>query len=1187
MFFKRLEINGFKSFATKTEVLFKPGVTVIVGPNGCGKSNIFDSVRWVLGEQKPKSLRGNKMGDVIFSGTDTLKPAAMAQVTLTVSNEDRRLPIDFNEVTVARRLLRTGESEYYINRHPCRLRDIVELFMDTGVGTNAYSIMEQGRIDQIINARPVDRREIFEEAAGVSKYRARRAETQRRLDRTEEDLIRLADIIAEVKRQANSLKRQASRAERYKKFSAELAEIEMQLLAHRWRSHKANSAKLEEELQAVENRFAEVSSRLTQMEADHDSKLNITENINRELHELGIQIANHTANIHDTERRLGLLHQRREINSNRSEELAREAEAHRGRRDALIGEIRRLEHERLQREEAFKERERVHTERRAQMEQIREGINESERHLGDLRRKHSDLRTEQLNLDNEIRLAAMMGEKTEDELRAVAAQRDEQTAKLDEIRAAQTEREAAHTTASQELAALSERIEGIQDRLGNLTDEETEVREALQACTADLGDTKSRHEALLTLQANFEGYREGVRSVMQAADQGTIHGVIGTVATLLSPQAGHESALEAALNGGEQIIVTRAASERDAVIQWLHKRQSGRATILALDSVREMAPRDSSVTEREDVIAWADEVVDCEDHVRPALHHLLGDTLIVTNLDAAKRLSGEGVARRCVTPDGEVATGGAQITGGQLKVSGLLTREREIAELAKRVERLQQERTDLAERQETLTKARHEVDSDLREATGTKQRHEITLAELAKDLEMAKRETKASEEISQRLTWRSSELEKQIEKHLDQRANAAERLDEIRAEISSLEEDLKSAQSQNESTGAEARRLSEEVQALAIEVARAREQMETLRLRLSNLQAEHDELNKRITTSEEECERLEHENNNAAEEIERLDKGLAEQAEARRKLEDLANAQRDEGNATGLELKRLSQEVHIVTRERNELQNRLQDLKVQRSQHTMHLDHCDEEAQEKFHTPMAEILAANPEPLEDPTPLREQANHLRERLTAMGPVNVIAIEEYNELRERLEFLTTQEVDLLAAKKNLENTIDELDKTSEKIFIESFTKIRNSFQSTFRRLFGGGRADLIPLEPDDLLNTGIEIIAQPPGKKLQSISLLSGGEKALTAIALLFGIFEQKPSPFCVLDEIDAPLDDKNIGRFKDLLTEFCQTTQFIIITHNKLTMQLADVLFGITMEQAGVSRLVGVDISKAEQYAAA
>ncbi|NUP89342.1 MAG: AAA family ATPase, partial [Candidatus Sumerlaeia bacterium] len=493
---------------------------------------------------------------------------------------------------------------------------------------------------------------------------------------------------------------------------------------------------------------------------------------------------------------------------------------------------------------------------------------------------------------------------------------------------------------------------------------------------------------------------------------------------------------------------------------------------------------------------------------------------------------------------------------------------------------------ELRSRQGALAVSRREIEAERHDLATLRQQMEIHRAELGKDLEMARRDAASAQQALERIDWRQRELKGQIEQQLDLRASAAERLDEARAEVASLEEELRAAEGESETSGAEARRLAEEVQALAIEVARAREQLTSLRYQHDSAQAELRESEHRLGTAEQEISRLDAENEQAALEAGELERRLTILFDERRALEAKAAEQRDESDRAGIELKRLSQEIHVVARERNERQNRLQDLQIRASQHQMQLELCDQEAQEKLRLPMAEILQAHPEPLADPAPLRGEASEIRQRMEAMGPVNVIAIEEYQQLRERHEFLTAQEYDLLAAKKNLEQTIAELDKTTTELFTQSFAQIRENFQQMFRRLFGGGRADLVALEPGNLIESGIEIIAQPPGKKLQAISLLSGGEKALTALALMFGIFLQKPAPFCVLDEIDAPLDDKNVGRFKDLLEEFSQTTQFIIITHNKLTMQLADTLFGITMEEPGVSRLVGVDFQTAQQYAA-
>ncbi|MBN1475313.1 chromosome segregation protein SMC [Candidatus Sumerlaeota bacterium] len=1185
MFFKRIEMTGFKSFVHRTDVLFKPGVTVIVGPNGCGKSNIFDAVRWVLGEQSAKSLRGESMSDVIFNGTDTHRATAFAQVSLTVSNEDRRLPIDFNEVVISRRLTRTGESEYAINRHRCRLRDVVELFMDTGVGTNAYSIMEQGRIDQIINARPADRREIFEEAAGVSKYRVRRAETQRRLARTEADLIRLVDVIAEVKRQANSLRRQRNRAERYKRFESELRGLEMHLLAHRWRRHQDEGKGLVDEIAVVENRLAEVTAKLARLEAEQEQGIQRTEELNRVILEGSTQINAKSTTIHDTEKEISLLHQRREINTARLGELEVQITGSRETLAELSATLERLTGELAEREAAFAEREHVHALRREESQRARAGLDAQERELGDLRRRISESRTQQLNLENEIRLAAVMGEKLTDEIGVINAQREEQARLAEEANRALAEREGAHGEEAKRLEGMTERLETIDARLGDLRDEEQEVTEALRVCQSDLTETQSHLRALRALQRSHEGYREGVRLVMQAAESDELEGIVGTVASLIHPHPEHERALEAALNGDEQIILTRTAEDRQRAAAWLRGQSRGRATLLALDSAREPHRPMGDALSLGGVIAWADTAVTCDDLVRPAVRELLSETLIVADMETALRLSANGTARRCVTPEGEIAIGGTRVTAGPLQATGLLTRERDIAVAGEREARLVDELTGLRRREASLTESRREIEAERHDLASARQRQEILCAELAKDLEMARRESAAVQATLERLRLRAEDIDRQIDEQLDLRESAAERLDDIRAEIASQEERISTMEGMSVNSGAEARRLEEEAHALEIEVARAREQLEMLRLRHSSCESEHTEISRRIGTADSECTRLTSENEEAHSRLGTLEERLTALFEERRALEESLSTQRQESDQASIELKRLGQEVHVTARERNELQNRLHDLDVKRSQHEMHLEHCDEEAKEKFGRPMAQVLSENPDPIEDLEAHRSQAAELRQRIEALGPVNVMAIEEYEQLRQRHEFLSAQESDLLDSKRNLERAIQELDQTTTQIFGEAFTRIRENFQSVFRRLFGGGRADLLLTEPNDPVTSGVEIVAQPPSKKLSVISLLSGGEKALTAIALLFAIFQHKPAPFCVLDEMDAPLDDKNIGRFKDMLNDFSQSTQFIIITHNKHTMRMADTLLGITMEEKGVSRLVGVDLHTATQLA--
>jgi chromosome segregation protein len=1191
MFFKRLEMVGFKSFAPKTAIEFLPGITVFVGPNGCGKSNIFDAVRWALGEQRARSLRGHKMGDVIFSGSASYKAQSMASVTLVINNEDRRLPIDFSEIQVMRRLFKVGEeqyeSDYLLNRTSCRLREITDLFMDTGVGTDSYSIMEQGQVDFIINARPAERRFLFDEAVGISKYRTRRDEALRKLERTEADLLRLNDILSELKTRLRSLKIQANRAERYKQLVAEMRQLERNLLLIGYKELLAQKQAVDEQFNALSDALQAVAAQMARLE---QALLDKQVELDRLEHDL------QAAHV----RRLELNTELERAQSHRAvlRERIETTEAQMRRDEAQIAELRRA------REQIVERRDRVadqigevtgelarldgeYQSRREQFDDLLRSQTDARERLAQLREKTRLAVEEKTHRENERRIASLMKEQAEENLTQARAQLEQATARRTGFAEQLQRLEDDRATQQEALRALEADIA----RHEVLQRERTEqLRFLEQEKTATVGtrhEAESRRQALRSLQENYEGYFRGVREVMEAAGRAELRGIVGIVANLLESRPEDELAIETALAGQLQDIVTEDESAAMASIELLRRGQLGRATFLPLTRlVPPPTPETlAQLVGRPGVVGIGSELVRCEPRLRPVAQLLLGRTVIVENSETARGLRDEGIRARCVTRDGTIFAADGAVTGGHVRSSGLLGREREIRELTEQVQRLVQDLASLEIRigEQAATMEAGAAEREILAGQANAARNALAqiegdLRRAAEDNALALHAVEQADREVERLVQKIEDYETTLEEH--RRA-----LDESLAHAAQLESQLAETEQARESHDQQITLLQDALAQMMAQVSAARERLESAQRRLAELNEEIARCDDQIRRHAEQLDSLSRALDQACAEIERAKQQTEELAAALAEHDQVLAARTNDRDAASVEIQRLQHEVHALHRQRNEQQSELHEIDRRRAQCEVQIRNLDEQAQEKFRAPV-EQLAREAGPIEAP---REQLvgeiAALRGRIESMGEVNVIAIEEHRQLSERFEFLERQRLDLEEAKTALRKTIQTIDVTSTEMFTKGMAQIRERFHETFRRLFGGGRADLILTEPDDLLNSGIEIVAQPPGKQPQSITLLSGGEKAMTAIALLFGIFLFRPSPFCVLDEIDAPLDDANIERFKNMVAEFSKDVQFIIITHNKQTMALADTLYGVTMEEAGVSRIVSVRFDQVEQTA--
>ena len=1192
MILKRIELAGFKSFATKTTIELLPGVTVIVGPNGCGKSNILDGIRWVLGNQSPRSMRGKTMQDVIFSGSASLKPLGAAQVTLTLDNSGRALAMDFDEVQVTRRLFRSGESEYLLNMVPCRLRDVQNLFLGTGMGTSSYSILEQGKVEQIINSKATDRRFIFEEAAGISKYKMRKLEALRKLDRTAQDLKRLGDLIDEVQRNVNSLKRQAGKAERYRKISGELRQAEMTLLTLR-------SAGLQGQLKQLKDEIAKLEDRVKALNVDYAREAAAQETQQSQLDENGSTIEKRRGELSETSDEITelehgeqRLNDRIKVNDTRRGQIARETadrEQRRGelaaRKQEFAGRHARALADHDEAEEKFEARSRSHVE-------LETKVTEKKQRLAELEESLTEQRGALARCENDVRIAEALQARHKETQAEVS--RDIEGLK-DTVQGA-GER---HKALEEELAALStkvglgtEKVTALQADHAEALGAEVGLRDELESTLRELHQSEARVAALKELKSSFEGFYPGVREVLKAAARGKINGILGPLVSLLKTRQAHEKALEVALGPHLQDVISSTADGARASMDYLVDGQLGRAVFWPLDqhissSMPSVDPEElSKILQREGVLGHAPALVEHDDELGRVVNALLSRTIVVDSFRLGEELAGEFSTFSFVALDGRMIQSSGALAGGTSQSSGLLGREREIGELTSALSELRRKEEETQKRIAGEQSRCEELSCAIEAAREQARRLEVEKSNLQKDWEIVGRSHEDSLHALAQREESASELASEIQSKSEQIASGTEDsirhrrlLDEIEEEIRKQREDARIHSDDFMEHGSQLAGVRAEIENAGERIGHMAESLSALEREEALLDADHK-------TLQDESRRLGDENDRSKDEINSIRESLETFFKQRTEMDRLLSEDQSEREQMLLGLEEAEKKMERIQRDERVVENELHEREIRYAELRTSMNNLNEQAREKFDRSIDEIAAELGEVEADAGALGIEVAQLREKLDSMGPVNLAALDDYEQQRDRLDFLTSQMTDLVESKRQIEASIASIDETTKKLFHETFEAVRVNFIEMFRRLFNGGKADLIidHEAPDPLLDGGIEIYAQPPGKKLQTISLMSGGEKALTAISLLFALFMHKPAPFAILDEIDAPLDDANIERFKTVVSEFALKTQFMIISHNKQTMELADVIYGVTMEESGTSRIVSVHFDHAQQY---
>lgn len=1179
---KKLELYGFKSFAQRTEIVFDEGITGIVGPNGSGKSNIGDAVRWVLGEQSAKTLRGASMSDVIFNGTQKRKPLSYCEVSLVFDNDDHALAMEAAEVMVTRRVYRNGESEYYLNRTACRLKDVVDLFRDTGIGKEGYSIIGQGRIDEILSRKSEDRRQVFEEAAGIVKFKARKEEADKKLQRTLENLERVDDILDELTKRLKPLEEQSRNARVYLELSTELKDLDLNLFLIRSDRARARLSELESELLTVQTILADTESNLTDKTTRRDETQNRIDQLEEAITKARTELMECAEHVHESQKKLSALQSRRETRSENRQRIVREQEEAQER----LAEIEK-DHVRIQ-ADVEKQHSLI-----ADAEQILRATQEAAE-KAQAKEKEADAALEAQKaavIDQMNRLSDVRNDKTR--LNTMQAQMETRLTEIEESGGALQEQKAALrealTAVEKQLETENQHQQQCQEKLAQARQASDEadtayanLRADVEKQSADMQAAASRHNVLTEMTRDMEGYNMAVRRAMTYAKQRGLTGVKGVLAQLMTVPQAYETAIDMALGAAQQNIVTDTEETAKELINYLRQNRLGRATFLPMSAIRgkTLYGNERNALKLPGCLGVASELVQCAPEYRGIVENLLGRTVIADNLDHGIPIMRAGNhAFRLVTLEGDVMHSGGSMTGGsaQSKVSNLLSRERELKELTAKLQtgraELDKCRQELTQRQQTAQEKRQKVS----DAVNALHQQEIAVAR-----EQARRESVFAD-LNTHLQRMQETEQARVQLH--------QSLEDIRQQLETIEHQRTGAQGDQSAMEQKTIEMQNALVKARAEASAENDRLMVRTLQLSDLRhglsdLERDEAHAQqdqaqILREQERREQLLHE----MDELDAIDENdmKREEAEsARRQKEQL----RQESAAQAIEQRR--------SQAQSDLRDILSDMEnlheaYNRDSEKLHktelakarIEGDQKNLQNRIWDTYKLTYAGAEEFRRTPFDEKEsdrRAAELQGQIRALGTVNVGAVEEYAETKARVDDLTAQQQDLKRAEMDLRELIERLLIQMRSTFVENFSKMQGYFAETFTRLFGGGHAELKLMDPDDPLNCGIEVNAQPPGKKLQLLSLLSGGERALTAIAILFAMLKLKPTPFCILDEIEAALDDANIGYYADYLKEYSKGTQFIVVTHRKGTMERCNSLFGVAMEEQGVSRMVSVSL---------
>lgn len=1181
MYLKRLELQGFKSFADKTVLEFMPGITTVIGPNGSGKSNIADAIRWVLGEQSMKSLRGAKSEDVIFAGTQNRKSLGFAEASLVFDNSDGKLPIEYGEVTVTRRLYRSGESGYYINKAACRLKDIIELFMDTGIGKDGYSIIGQGKIDEILSNKSEDRRHIFEEAAGIVKYRARKEESEKKLEHTKLNLLRIHDILSEIESNLEPLKAQSEKARKFLDLRAELKQIEIGLFVYQIDSDKQKLEKLKEDIAVMQHTYEENEKAGEEKREQKDKIKKLLDELLEKMESLqniGLESSNRIEKMNS---QINIDKERMENNKNNTIRYQEEMEETKQR----IKDLQEEKETKLSRgksllankEKFVKELE----EKEKELEAISKKLSAKQLEIEEKKAKVEENTNQKYELQNEIREQEITRETIEKREKTIKNEIDVTISELDEARMRKSEMTQNYTEIETKREKIRQELEQQEENRKKVEEQIKIYEEKQNKLASEIRMKDTRLKFLQETEREKEGYVKSVKSLLLDCEKikELGKGMHGVLASIIEVPKEYETAIEMCLGAGLQNIVTDSEEDAKRLIEYLREHHLGRASFLPITSVKGKKLERYDAKGIDGVIGIAADLIRYDKKYEGIIFSLLGKTILVEDMDAGIKLAKKNrYAFRIVTLKGDVINSSGAMTGGSTvaKTVNLLGRGREIESLEKELTSLKKEVSQLEKSKQEYVSQKDGVEEQITSIESELQEREIVYA-------TEKQKVVAIEENVEKLENRLAKLKKELEQSAKikeeskaQQNEKEKKMIDLKEEMEALTLEITEFTKLNQDDQDYLDNLNMDITNLKISVSSFEESENSIQEMTQRIEQDIQNHQKGIESKTKRIEELKIENEQLAKEIEEIEKKIIQTKEevqnSGSKIEEIKE-----------ERQKQNQRLEEIEKEIEQNFKTLEQVKEQMVKMDMKKDKLDQDIETIINNMWEEYEITPNHAQEYPKPenvaaTQKQVTFLRGKIRDLGSVNLDSIQEYKQTKERYDFMCEQRLDLENAMEKLRNIITDLTTNMKEQFAEKFKLINQNFNEVFQELFGGGKAELILEDENNLLECGIEIHVQPPGKKLQSMTLLSGGEKAFTAIAILFAILKINPAPFCVLDEIEAALDDVNVYRYAEYLKKFAKQTQFLVITHRKGTMEAADTVYGITMEENGISKLLSMKL---------
>ena len=1196
MHLNSIKIRGFKSFAEDVELILEPGITTIVGPNGCGKSNVSDAIRWVLGEQSARSLRCASMRDLLFNGGANFAPAQKTEVALRFSNvngngnanaqDAQNTSLGSPEVEVCRHLTRGGESRYLINQSPCRLRDISELFMDTGIGVDAYSVMEQSKIDLILNVRPEERRFLFDEVAGITKYKHRKKTALRKLEQAEQNLVRINDVIQELQHETESLKEQAEQARHYNTQHAQLKQFELDLARREYDKLHTDYSQAQTDLDEILTSVSTASETLKAAEERIESSTIRQSELDEAIRAGQTALREIETQIEQIERQI-VLHKERQLNIQKQRERALQTlESLKADQKVHLRkkQERTQEHQKL--EASYKIEQSRLAARQQLLTQLADRISASKESVQEAQTTLQETATE---LENQERKRLAIEHKltsTEGNLNRIKENTDALTTQLKSATDVHTAVQRTETKLKAELVQIETERDQVENNLQENQDALRKIEAELQGLQNTLGSNVSRLRSLQELQSAYEGYYAGVRGIMQAKthypDQ--FQGICGVVAELLTTDTQYEVAIEVALGGDIQSVIAETAEDAQSGVAFLKKHRTGRVKFLPLDFIRERRFYDEALLKKPGVIGVAQDLIDYDHKYEPAMQYLLGNTLVIEDLDAAVALTRQFRPRaRLVTLDGDVIDTSGAITGGQTsqKQRGLLSRARELETLEEEIGKLTQNSNKKDEKRKAYAAKIANLQKTRQTLTIQWQDKRVEKASVTKDMEQANLQVTQLQHQLAEVEVENKELMNAVAVSRDEQQTLATEILALTQKRDRTGRWIERMSEQIDSEDRKRAEVAENCQEMQVFLAGQSQKLESMASELQALDEAQQRTAKEIAEQQAIIDSDEQTKIDLGQQVETAQREFLRLEGDRAEAESHVDEQNNERETLLEEVAVLQKEMR-ATRRNFERQNKARhQLEVKTTQLEMRIKSVSTRIHEKYQVSIDALPPlANDEQAMDEIDLLDSIEKLKAELSRMGAVNLKAIEAYEEHKKRHDFLISQREDIQQSIQATYQVIEKINQTSRDVFQETFEKVQTNFQEVFTQLFGGGETELLLTDPSNILDSGIDIIARPPGKRPQSITQLSGGERSLVAIGLLFAVFKIKPSPFCVLDEVDAALDEANVLRFANLIRAYSENTQFIIITHNRRTMEIADVMYGVTMEQAGISKIVSAKFAE-------